>query len=53
MENNAKRGPRLWRQEGLAVQDWIARRGFKTLYIQPGSPWQNACSESFKLPVPG
>ena len=30
-----------------AVQDWIARRGFKTLYIKPGSPWQNACSESF------
>ena len=36
----------------LAVQDWIARRGFKTLYIKPGAPWQNAYSESFKLPVP-
>jgi hypothetical protein len=31
----------------LAVQDWIARRGFKTLYIEPGAPWQNAYSESF------
>ena len=31
----------------LAVQEWIARRGFKTLYIQPGAPWQNAYSESF------
>ena len=31
----------------LAVQDWIRRRGFKTLYIKPGSPWQNAYSESF------
>ena len=31
----------------LAVQEWIARRGFKTLYIKPGSPWQNASSESF------
>jgi putative transposase len=30
-----------------AVQDWIRRRGFKTLYIKPGSPWQNAFSESF------
>ena len=30
-----------------AVQDWIRRRGFKTLYIKPGSPWQNAYSESF------
>ena len=36
-----------------AVQEWIARRGFKTLHIKPGSPWQNAYSESFKLPVPG
>ena len=31
----------------LAVQEWIARRGFKTLSIKPGSPWQNAYSESF------
>ena len=36
-----------------AVQEWIARRGFKTLSIKPGSPWQNAYSESFKLPLPG
>ncbi len=31
----------------LAVKDWIERRGFSTLYIKPGSPWQNAYSESF------
>jgi transposase InsO family protein len=31
----------------LAVQEWITRRGFKTLYIKPGAPWQNAYSESF------
>ena len=37
----------------LAVQEWIEKRGFKTLYIKPGAPWQNASSESFKLPVPG
>jgi putative transposase len=30
-----------------AVQEWIAKRGFKTLYIAPGAPWQNAYSESF------
>jgi putative transposase len=30
-----------------AVQHWIERRGFKTLFIKPGSPWQNAYSESF------
>jgi len=30
-----------------AVRDWIEQRGFKTLYIEPGSPWQNAYSESF------
>ena len=39
----------LFRSEfvALAVQEWIERRGFKTLYIEPGSPWQNAYSESF------
>ena len=26
---------------------WIAEQGFQTLYIEPGSPWQNAYSESF------
>lgn len=31
----------------LAVREWIARRGFKTLYIAPGAPWENAYSESF------
>ncbi len=36
-----------WQFIALAVQDWIARRGFKTLYIKPGAPWQNAYSESF------
>ena len=30
-----------------AVKDWIARQGFKTLFIEPGSPWQNCYSESF------
>ena len=30
-----------------AVQKWIADRGFKTLYIAPGSPWENPYSETF------
>lgn len=30
-----------------AVQAWVEQRGFKTLYIEPGSPWENAYSESF------
>ena len=30
-----------------AVKEWIAQRGMKTLYIEPGSPWENAYSESF------
>ncbi|SKA90336.1 Integrase core domain-containing protein [Prosthecobacter debontii] len=29
------------------VRKWIAEKGFETLYIKPGSPWQNAYSESF------
>jgi transposase InsO family protein len=27
-----------------AVREWIASQGFQTLYIEPGSPWQNAYS---------
>ncbi|MBK1835049.1 integrase core domain-containing protein [Roseibacillus ishigakijimensis] len=30
-----------------AIQRWIEERGFTTLFIAPGSPWQNAYSESF------
>lgn len=30
-----------------AVRRWLARRGTATLYIEPGSPWENAFSESF------
>lgn len=30
-----------------AVQSWIKDRGFKTCFIKPGSPWQNAYIESF------
>jgi putative transposase len=31
----------------LAVRDWLRRGGMRTLYIGPGSPWENAYSESF------
>ena len=30
-----------------AVVEWVAGRGFKTLFIEPGSPWQNCYIESF------
>ena len=30
-----------------AVQDWIKAVGVKTAYIEPGSPWENGCCESF------
>lgn len=29
------------------MQDWLARIGVKTLYIEPGSPWENGHNESF------
>lgn len=29
------------------LQDWLAAREVKTLYIQPGSPWENGYVESF------
>jgi putative transposase len=30
-----------------AVKGWLARRGSAPLYIEPGSPWENAYSETF------
>jgi putative transposase len=29
------------------VRMWLAAKGVQTLYIEPGSPWQNAKAESF------
>jgi putative transposase len=30
-----------------AVKRWLAASGVKTLYIEPGSPWENAYAETF------
>lgn len=30
-----------------AVRDWLAKVGVQTLYIEPGSPWENGYIESF------
>ena len=30
-----------------AIQDWLAAAAVKTLYIKPGSPWENGHIESF------
>src|SRR6201999_3053994 len=30
-----------------AVRDWLGRVGVTTLYIEPGSPWENGYIESF------
>jgi transposase InsO family protein len=30
-----------------AIQDWLKERQIKTLYIKPGSPWENGHIESF------
>jgi len=29
------------------VKRWLEASGVKTLYIEPGSPWENAYSETF------
>jgi putative transposase len=29
------------------LREWLARLGTKTLYIEPGSPWENGFCESF------
>jgi len=30
-----------------AIRSWLSRLGVKTLYIEPGSPWENGYIESF------
>ena len=30
-----------------AIRKWLSRLGVKTLYIEPGSPWENGYVESF------
>jgi transposase InsO family protein len=30
-----------------ALREWLAKVGVETLYIEPGSPWQNGYAESF------
>jgi transposase InsO family protein len=30
-----------------AVKEWLAVSGVKTLYVEPGSPWENVYSETF------
>ena len=29
------------------VRQWLTRLGVQTLYIEPGSPWENGYNESF------
>jgi len=31
----------------IAVREWLARVNVGTLYIEPGSPWENGYIESF------
>ncbi len=30
-----------------SIRDWLTKLGVKTLYIEPGSPWENGFTESF------
>ena len=30
-----------------SIQDWVARMSIGTLYVEPGSPWENGYAESF------
>ena len=30
-----------------AIRNWLSRMGVKTLFIEPGSPWENGYIESF------
>ena len=37
--------------ERKLFREWLGRIGAKTLYIEPGSPWENGYNESFQWPI--
>jgi putative transposase len=39
--------PGLERQLAKVVRKWLGRLGVTTLFIEPGSPWENGYIESF------
>ena len=49
LDHPARRGGEFM---ATTVRDWLSRVGVKTLFIEPGSPWENGYNESFygKLP---
>jgi transposase InsO family protein len=36
-----------WEFTAGVVREWLKRLQVKTLYIEPGSPWENGYNESF------
>ena len=36
-----------------AVRQWLSRLGVETLFIEPGSPWENGYIENFKRQTQG
>ena len=45
--SQGKSAPVACREAGISQQSWVAGLGAKTLYIEPGSPWENGYCESF------
>ena len=43
-DHRSDNGPELVAHQ---VRTWLGVKGVQTLYIEPGSPWQNAKAESF------
>ena len=40
-------GGRPYSQITYSIRRWLAKLGVKTLFIEPGSPWENGYIESF------
>ena len=45
-QKQPKRG-RLWLADGSCVRRWLDALGVQTLFIEPGSPWENGYVASF------
>ena len=42
-----KEGKMLRKRFTVLVREWLQRLGVQTLFIEPGSPWENVYVESF------
>ncbi len=47
-----QRSNETWQGGLIRMPSWVADKGVKTLFIEPGSPWENGYNASFNGKLP-